>query len=30
VVERVKTFSFGAKVVPQVVIIYPNDFLPVV
>jgi len=28
VVERVKTFNFGAKVVPPVTIIYPIDFLP--
>lgn len=28
VVERVKTFDFGAKVVPPVTIIYPIDFLP--
>jgi hypothetical protein len=28
VVERVKTFNFGAKVVPPVSIIYPIDFLP--
>jgi hypothetical protein len=28
VVERVKTFNFGAKVVPAVTIIYPIDFLP--
>src|SRR6266403_1459309 len=28
VVERVKVFNFGAKVVPPVTIIYPIDFLP--
>jgi outer membrane biosynthesis protein TonB len=28
VVERVKAFNFGAKVVPPVTIIYPIDFLP--
>jgi hypothetical protein len=28
VVERVKGFNFGAKVVPPVTIIYPIDFLP--
>ena len=28
VVDRVKTFNFGAKVVPPVTIIYPIDFLP--
>jgi len=28
VVERVKAFNFGAKVVPAVTIIYPIDFLP--
>jgi len=28
VVERVRTFNFGAKVVPPVTIIYPIDFLP--
>jgi hypothetical protein len=28
VLERVKTFNFGAKVVPPVTIIYPIDFLP--
>jgi hypothetical protein len=28
VVERVKTFNFGAKVVPPVIIIYPIDFFP--
>jgi outer membrane biosynthesis protein TonB len=28
VVERVKTFNFGAKAVPPVTIIYPIDFLP--
>ncbi len=28
VVERVKTFNFGAKVVPPVTIVYPIDFLP--
>jgi len=28
VVERVKTFAFGAKDVPAVTIIYPIDFLP--
>jgi hypothetical protein len=28
VVERVKTFNFGAKVVPPVAIIYPIDFFP--
>jgi hypothetical protein len=28
VVERVKTFDFGAKVVPPITIIYPIDFLP--
>jgi hypothetical protein len=28
VVERVKTFNFGAKVVSPVTIIYPIDFLP--
>ena len=28
VVERVKTFDFGAKVVPPVTIVYPIDFLP--
>jgi len=28
VVTRVKTFNFGAKVVPPVTIIYPIDFLP--
>jgi len=28
VVERVKTFNFGAKVVPPVTIIYPIDFRP--
>jgi hypothetical protein len=27
-VERVKTFNFGAKVVPPVTIIHPIDFLP--
>jgi len=27
VVERLKTFNFGAKVVPPVTIIYPIDFL---
>ena len=28
VVERVKTFNFGAKSVPPVTIVYPIDFLP--
>ena len=28
VMQRVKTFNFGAKVVPPVTIIYPIDFLP--
>ena len=28
VVDRVKTFDFGAKVVPAITIIYPIDFLP--
>jgi hypothetical protein len=28
VVERVKTFPFGAKDVPPVTIVYPIDFLP--
>jgi hypothetical protein len=28
VVERVKTFNFGAKAVPAVTIVYPIDFLP--
>jgi outer membrane biosynthesis protein TonB len=28
VVDRVKTFNFGAKVVPPVTIVYPIDFLP--
>jgi hypothetical protein len=28
VVERVKTFNFGAKTVPPVTIVYPIDFLP--
>lgn len=28
VLDRVKTFNFGAKVVPPVTIIYPIDFLP--
>jgi hypothetical protein len=28
VVERVKTFDFGAKEVPAVTIVYPIDFLP--
>jgi outer membrane biosynthesis protein TonB len=28
VVDRVKTFNFGAKAVPPVTIIYPIDFLP--
>ena len=28
VVERVKTFAFGAKDVPPVTIVYPIDFLP--
>jgi len=28
VVERVKTFNFGAKAVPAVTILYPIDFLP--
>jgi hypothetical protein len=28
VVERVKTFAFGAKDVPAITILYPIDFLP--
>ena len=28
VVDRVKTFDFGAKEVPAVTIVYPIDFLP--
>jgi hypothetical protein len=28
IVERVKTFNFGAKEVPAVTIVYPIDFLP--
>jgi hypothetical protein len=28
VVERVKTFDFGAKEVPAITILYPIDFLP--
>ena len=28
VVERVKTFAFGAKDVPAITIVYPIDFLP--
>jgi outer membrane biosynthesis protein TonB len=28
VVERVKTFAFGAKAVPAITILYPIDFLP--
>ena len=28
VVERVKTFDFGAKEVPAITIVYPIDFLP--
>jgi hypothetical protein len=30
VVGRVKSFAFGAKVVPAVTIVYPIDFLPVI
>jgi hypothetical protein len=28
VVDRVRTFDFGAKEVPAITIIYPIDFLP--
>ena len=28
VVDRVKTFDFGAKEVPAITIVYPIDFLP--
>jgi hypothetical protein len=28
VVDRVRTFDFGAKAVPAITIVYPIDFLP--